>query len=266
MSRESVNRRQFLTLPLAVVLAPLVGVSAEIHSRRGSYAVEVSLLYDTLTLRMTGTIDESVDRDAGRYDVKIGGDGTGVANRIESTGYRRDGVWAPLHTRSWFQVRGRESRSEIHYDHDRRSIEYHFRGETFFFRRLRSVDDAVVVPDGVHVDDVMSVLLNYSDDRWTPGPDGAYRTHVVRRRRSDNEGSDDIDPNARAELVPLVLRITKDEATGKPTAVFDMTRFSSWARRGRPARLVFGTNRRPEVLTSSLMLGTSVTVRFRDPW
>jgi hypothetical protein len=264
MSRTGINRRQFLTLPVVLALAPFATVSAGIHSRRGSYAAEVGLLYDTLTLRMAGTIDETVDRDAGRYDVRVGGEGAGVANRIESTGRRRDGVWAPLQTRSWFQVRGRESRSEILYDHDRRSIEYHFRGETFFLRRLRRVDDTVSVPDGARVDDVISALLNYAEDRWRPGPDGTYGTHVVRRRRRDEEGPDDVDPQGRAELVPLILRIAKEEASGKPIAVFDMTRFSSWARPGRPARLVFGTDRRPEVLTSSLMLGTSVTVRFRD--
>jgi hypothetical protein len=41
-----------------------------------------------------------------------------------------------------------------------------------------------------------------------------------------------------------------------------MTRFSSWAREDEPARIVFGANRRPEAITASLILGTSLTIRI----
>jgi hypothetical protein len=265
MSREGINRRQFLTLPLALVLAPLSSVTAETQSRRGGYAVEVGLLYGTLTLRMAGAIDEAVDRVARTYEVKISGEGTAVANRVESIGRRLNGVWVPSHTQSWFQVRGRESRSEVRYNWDTRAVQYHFRGETFFLRRVRQVDDTLKIPDGVRVDDVISAMLNYADDLWKPDADGRYRTHVVRRRRSDSERPDDVEANARAELAPLDMTVVRDDATGKPIGVFDMTRFSSWARRDHPARMVFDTNRRPELLTSPLILGTSMTVRFRDP-
>jgi hypothetical protein len=87
---------------------------------------------------------------------------------------------------------------------------------------------------------------------------------VVRRRKRDGEGPDDVDPQPRAELVPLELRIAEDTTTGKPVASFDMTRFSSWARADRPGRIVFGTHRRPELITSSLALGTSLTIRLTD--
>ena len=63
-------------------------------------------------------------------------------------------------------------------------------------------------------------------------------------------------------LVPFVLRTTTDSATGRATALFDLTRFSSWAREDRPARIVFGPDRRPEAITTSLMLGTSVDIRI----
>src|SRR2546425_5627954 len=90
-------------------------------------------------------------------------------------------------------------------------------------------------------------------------------THVVRRRRPVNEGPDDVQKFYRAELVPFVLRVTSDPETGKPSALFDLTRFSSWAREARPARVIFGPDRRPELITASLMLGTSVNIRMKAP-
>ena len=264
MPREAITRRQFLTLPLALLLLRGGRVAAEIQPRKGTYAVDVGLLYDTITLRLAGTIDEAVDRATGRYDVRVVGEGSGIANRVESSGRWQNGQWAPVRSASWFQVRGRESRSEVIYDYGRGVVDYRFRGETFFLRRLRVVEDSLPLPEGVRVDDIMSAMFNYADGAWKPDADGVYHTHVVRRQRNDSEGPDDVDPHPRAELAPLAVKIAPDEATGKPTALFDMTRFSSWARRNRPARIVFGTNRRPELITSSLMLGTSVTIRLRE--
>ena len=67
----------------------------------------------------------------------------------------------------------------------------------------------------------------------------------------------------RAEFIPLVLKVGPDPESGKPTARFDMRGFSSWAREDRPARIVFAPDRRPELIESSLILGTSVTIRLR---
>ena len=46
MSTALMNRRQFMTLPLALVLAPFAGVAAEPIIRRGHYAADVGVLYD----------------------------------------------------------------------------------------------------------------------------------------------------------------------------------------------------------------------------
>jgi hypothetical protein len=262
------DRRRFLTLaaaaPLGLLGGRAPGVSAETHSRRGGFSAEVGILYDALSFRVEGTIEEAIDRARGRYHVTAIGGGQGVGTRIESAGQVRGGRWTCDRTSSWFNVRGRESRSEIAYDWAARSIHYRFRGETFFLRRLRVVDDTVPVPESLHVDDVMSALLNYADGHWKPERDGMHRTLVVRRRRRDAEGPDDVDADARAELVPFEMKVGWDPSTGKPAASFDMTRFSSWARSERPARIVFGGDRRPETITSSLILGTSLTVRLRD--
>jgi hypothetical protein len=258
------TRRVFLWLTVGALLGPPRAGAAPSQPRHGRYSVEVALLYNLLSFKLSGTTHESVDPAAGRYDITLVGNGAGIANRIESTGALTGGRWAPVRTTSWFSVRGRESRSVVSHDHARRLIEYHFRGETFFARRLRLVEDRVAIPDAVHVDDVLSALLNHREGRWKPEADGAYRTWVVRRRKRDGEGPDDVDPQARAELVPFELRITEDATTGRPVASFDMTRFSSWARADRPARIVFGTHRRPELITSSLILGTSLTIHLAD--
>src|SRR5262249_7488143 len=168
MQLELLTRRQFLTLPLGVLLLSTTRGAINAQPRKAAYTVEVGLLYDTVTLRLAGTIDETLDRPGGRYDVRIAGEGAGVANRGEASGGWQDDRWVPLRTTSWFQVRGRESRSEVAYDYGRGVVDYRFRGETFFLRRLRVVEDSVPVPEGVRVDDVMSALLNYADGAWKP--------------------------------------------------------------------------------------------------
>jgi hypothetical protein len=252
-------------LPLALLLAPLAGAAAEQEQRRSAYDADVVILYNALTFALAGTIDEAVDRTAGRYQVSVVGSGARISNRIESRGVRRDGRWTPLQASAWFQVAGRESRSDIGYDWDRRTIDYHFRGETFLLRRLRVADDRVTVPPGIHVDDVVSAILNYSDGLWPAQPDGSFLTHVVRRRRPEKEAPDDVQRYYRAEIVPFVLRVSPDPTTGKPTATFDLSRFSSWAKEDRPARIVFSPKRRPEAVTAPMILGTSVSIRLKEP-
>jgi hypothetical protein len=264
MSIAPVKRRDFLTLVLTGLLAPLAPTrtSAEPTGRLGTFAAEIGILYQMLTFRLAGDVQERVSRSAGRYDVRLNGQGDRIANRIESIGVLRDGRWRPVRGTSWFQVHGRESRLEIGYDYDRGVVEYHARGETFFRRRLRVVDDVVALPARMAVDDGISALLNYREGYWTPGPNGILHTHVVRRRRAANEGPDDVAPVYRAELVPLDLRVERDPATGRPAALVDLSLFSSWARPEQPARIVFDADRRPALITGSMILGTSVTVRL----
>lgn len=258
----SITRRAFLALPLGWVVAPLWRAHAQAEELTADYTARVALLYGALRLDVTGTIRESIDRGAGRYEVHIAGQGAGLLNRVESSGTIRDGRWAPIRTQSLFLVHGRESRVEASYDYSRRAIGFKSRSETFFLRRVRTVDDHVPMPDAAYVDDVISAALNYADARWIPGPDGTLVTHVVRRRRGPREGSDDVEGKYHAEIVPFVLKAFPDPETGKPTALFDLTRFSSWARETEPARIVFGFHRRPELITASLILGTSVTIRI----
>jgi hypothetical protein len=227
--------------------------------------VDVSLLYGAFHLHLDGTLTEGVDRAAGRYVVAMAGEGEGITNRIESRGVRLEGRWAPLESHSLFQVMGRESRSDLTYDWTQRTIAYRFRGETFFRRRRRVADDVIVVPDGLHVDDAMSGMLNYADGSWPAQPDGTRLTHVVRRRKPEDEGPDESRGAYRGETVPLTLTLVPDLASDKVSALFDLTPFSSWARREQPARITFDHDRRPESLALDMALGTMVRVEMRYP-
>jgi hypothetical protein len=263
---NNTSRRDFVTVLLTSLLALRTGPAwPETAPRHTAYVVDVKILYGALTLHLDGMLTESVDRPAGRYTVTIVGEGNGIANRIESKGLLRDRRWTPVEAHSLFDVRGRESRSDIVYDWTRRTISYRFRGETFFLRRLRVADDVVAVPDHLHVDDAVSAMLNYADGLWPTQPDGTFETFVVRRKRPENESPDDVRGMYRAELVPLTLRVAPDSSSGRPSGSFDLSRFSSWARRDEPARIVFGHDRRPESLALDMILGTAVKIEMRSP-
>ena len=261
MSMSLVTRRSLLAMPLVLFFRRSPRASADHQVLKATYTADVGILYDMLTLQLRGSIEEIVDHAAGNYRVVATGVGANIQNRFESSGVLRDGRWKPVRSHSWFDIRGRQSRTDVAYDWSKRRIEYKARGETFFLKRIRVVDDVVVLPDGTHVDDVITATLNYADGRWLAQGDGVHRTLVVRRRRSDNEGPDDVASAYRAELVPFELKTVQDPS-GKPTALFDLSRFSSWAKPSNPARIVFATTRRPELITSSMILGTSITIRF----
>ncbi len=263
MSRQVIGRRDFLSLPLAFLLVSLARASADTVAHAAPYRVDVRLLYGALTYRIDEILAESIDRSAGRYEVAMTGEGDGIVNRIESSGVLRQGRWAPLRSRSFFSVKGRESRGDVTYDYTARRIDYHFKGETFFLRRLRVVDDSLPMPDGLLIDDAISATLNYADELWRPQTDGDLLTHIVRRKIASNEGPDDVQAQYRAELAPLTLKVAVDAETRKPTARFDLTRFSSWARQSQPALITFGTDRRPEHLNLPMILGTSVEIGLK---
>jgi hypothetical protein len=262
MSRHLFTRRGFLTLALLLGAAPGRLLAAEPTARRGTYAVDVGLLYSLLTFHLEGALEERVDPVGGRYEVHSTGQGDRISSRLHSRGVLRDGRWTPVAAASHFEVYGRQSRTQIAYDHDRRSVEYHARGETFLRGRLRVVDDVLAVPEGRHVDDAVSALLNYRDGRWTPDGEGRLQTHVVRRRYSDTEGPDEVARAYRAEIVPLVLTVTAEPGTGRPQALLDLSRFSSWARGNQPARIVFDEARRPTLITGPMILGSSLSIRL----
>src|SRR2546430_12626141 len=82
------------------------------------------------------------------------------------------------------------------------------------------------------------------------------------RSQAPDEGPDEVATGYRAELAPLEAKLAPDPENGKSSALFDLSPFSSWMRPSRPARIVFGINRRPELITTSMILGSSLTIRL----
>lgn len=271
LSTRAIDRRQFLTLGVAGAIGALVPLGAGTRAtaapagagetRKSTYEVAAAILYGALRYRAAGTIEEHVDRGAGRYEVKIAGQGTGLANRSEAAGVRQGERWVPVRSASRVSVAGREGRSRIAYDYERRAVAYQARSETFFLGRVRTVDDVVPIPAGVHVDDVVSALLNLGDGVWRPEA-GALQTRMVRRQRVADDGPAEVDRTFRAEIVPVRLAVAPAPGGGRTEALFDLHHFSTWALPRHPARLVFGPEGRPELITARLMFGTSLTIRF----
>jgi hypothetical protein len=255
------RRRTVLGMALAWALARPRRAGGEADARKGAFSARAAILYGAFRFEESGVIEETIDRGAGRYEVRITGRGQEMTTEIESSGVLRDGRWTPLRFTDHFVVYGREARLDITYNHASRLVQYRGRSETFLLRRLRITDDALTVPAGVHVDDVISATLNYAEGRWPAEADGRLVTRVVRRQRAAGERPDDTERRYRAELVPFELRVGSD-ASGRATADLDLTRFSSWAREEEPARIVFGADRRPETITASLILGTSLAIRI----
>lgn len=249
-------------MPLLFLL-PGLARADEAKRRLSTYGVDIGILFDLLTFTVSGTVVEEVDPVAGRYRVSMKGQGPGVTARTDAAGIIRDGRFMPTETRSSHTVRGRESWVALTYDHERGLVQYHSVSHTLLLGRRRQVDDEVRIPPGQHVDDLLSAGLNFAAGTLDVEPDGSYRVMVVRRARSVDEGPDDVSAGGyRAELVTTRFRAAPETGTGRLTALVDITGWSSWARANRPARVVFGADRRLESVRSSLILGSSFTLRL----
>jgi hypothetical protein len=260
------SRREFLAgVPLmpSILLDHGAARGGE-QSRQGtSYQVNIGIFFGLFTFGISGSVEERIDRAAGRYHVVVAGEGPGIANRLESRGVIRGRRLVPTATRLFFNIRGRESRTAITYDHDRGLIEYDHVSHTFLLGRRREVRDLLRPLSDQQVDDVVTAALNYAEGALEADATGAFRTYVVRRARPEGEGLEEVQPAGyRAEIVPLVFRVTPDPQAPRGVAEFDLTRFSSWARTRSPARIAFGSNRRPASIQAELALGTTVRITF----
>jgi hypothetical protein len=223
----------------------------------------MGILFNLLTFKLSGTVVREIDRAAGRYRATMNASGSGITAGTENVGIIKGGRFVPTMTHGAHTVRGRENRVDITYDYERGLAEYHALGYTFFLGRRRQVDDAVRLPAGQHVDDLISAELNFAANALERDPDGAYRITVVRRARPADEAPDDVSADGyRAELATVRFRAVPDAASGRITALVDLTGFSSWARSSRPARVEFGPDRYLESIKTSLILGTTFAVHL----
>ena len=262
MSAE-ISRRFFLGLPIPALLFAPAALAAEAERTTRKYEANISVLFDLLRFTLAGTVTAEIDRAAGRYRVTMNGTGPGLTAQTHCTGTIRDGRFMPLETRSFHTLRGRENRVELTYDYGGQVVEYHAVSYTFLLGRRRQVDDLVRLAPGQHVDDLISAELNFAAGMLEADPDGRFRITVVRRARPDNEDPDEVSAAGyRAELATIRFRAAPDAATGRLTALVDLTGFSSWARANQPARVAFAPDRHLESVTSSLILGTKFTLHL----
>jgi hypothetical protein len=256
-----VSRRQFLLLALALLATRRA--EADAARQRGTYRVDVGVLYGLLSLSMTGVVVAEIDAAARRYRVRIDGQGSGAELHTDTSGIIRDGRFLPTESKGRQTLRGRENTASIRYRHDAGVVEYHSVGYTLLLGRRRQVDDVVRIPPGQHVDDLVSAYLNFAANKLETDADGSYQTLIARRAWKDDEGPDDVSAAGyRAQLTPLRFRVTPDAQTGRLSGELDMKGLSSWARAGQPARMTFDSSRHLESVHTSLILGTTVAVRI----
>ena len=259
------SRRAFLVAPLTLGLLPQLASALPRAGEPLDFTVDVGVLFDLITFALKGVVLKEVDYVAGRYRITMTGEGDKISVHTDASGVIRQGRFVPVDLHSTSTIRGRPSRLDLRYDHDRGTVEYHSVSHTFFLGRRRQVDDVLKLPTGRHVDDLLSAELNFAANMLDRDPDGTYRTYIVRRVRPENEGPDDVSPSGyHAELVPLHFQVTPapDEAPGRLRALIDITGFSSWARHNQPARVTFGPDRHLESVQTKLMLGTTFKARL----
>lgn len=258
-----ISRRRLLALFLATPLMPRWAGAAPSERPTRGYEADVGILFNMLNFSLKGRIEQEIDRAAGRYRYTMTGQGTGVSMRTQGGGIIRDGRFKPTDVQSVHTVRGRDNKTSLSYDYDRGVIEYHSTSYTFLLGRRRQADDVLKLPPGQQVDDLFSAELNFAADKLDRDPDGATRVTVVRRARPANEGPDDVSPDGyRAEFATLKFYTSPESSSGRLMAKVDLTGFSSWAKPSQPARVAFTPDRHIESVESSMMLGTTFTLKL----
>jgi hypothetical protein len=263
---RSWTRREILAGSVAAVLSaclPARPAAASLVRRTLAFEAQLGVLFDLLTFSEHGEAVLEVDQARARYRMTLSAAGPGIASWYETEGRIAQGRHLPVRTRALHTLRGREHRLGVTYDYARGLVEYHAVGYTLLLGRRRQADAILPLPAGLDLDDAVSAALNFAAGRLRQGPDGAYETMVVRRVRPEGEGPDDVAPEGyRVEIVPFRFQVERDPGTGAPMALIDLTRWSSWARPGVPARVVFGADGLPQRIESSLILGTTLRVRL----
>lgn len=256
------RRRLLAALPIGLLFGRGWAHALEDGVSTFTYKLDLSAVFNLLTVSLSGTVVQEIDRRGGKYKVTMEGQGPAITTRTEATGIIRDGRFKPLETRAVHHFRGRQSTSVTTYDYAAQRVELHAVSHTLLLGRRRQVDGILALPPGRHVDDLISAELNFADNTLEHDADGTYHTWVVRRARPKNEGPDDVLAGSyHPELVPLRFRPSPDAATGRLVALIDITRFSSWARPDQPARVAFAPDRQLESVQSFLVYGTTLTVR-----
>jgi len=180
------TRRQLLALlPGGLLVATSRAQALEEGRSVLGYQLDLSILFNFLTLSLAGKVVQEIDRRAGRYRVTMDGKGTAISTRTEATGIIRDGRFKPVESRSVHLFRGRENTVATSYDYERQRVELHAVTHTLLLGRRRQVDDALAIPPGRHIDDLVSAELNFAANTLDHDSEvGADRDRQVEERTS----------------------------------------------------------------------------------
>jgi hypothetical protein len=92
--QPALGRRALLGMALAWALArPRWSAAAATEARKGAFSARASLLFGAFRFEESGAIEETIDRGAGRYDVRITGRGRPSGSRT--------GSWSTAGSRAW---------------------------------------------------------------------------------------------------------------------------------------------------------------------
>jgi hypothetical protein len=150
-----------------------------------------------------------------------------------------------------FRYRRWQGSLDLAYDHAAGRAHYRRTGQTFLLGHRWTANGVVELGDDRPVDDLATTLLNYADRQLEVRAPGEYGTLVLARAAGT--------PYRLAPL-PVRFSVARDPATRRDVSFLDLTPFSSWARAGQPARIVFDAGRRPATFEAALRWGTRVRI------
>src|SRR5690242_21438548 len=105
------TRRQLLALlPGGLLVATSRAQALEEGRSVLGYQLDLSILFNFLTLSLSGNVVQEIDRKAGRYRVTMDGKGTAISTKTEATGVIQDGRFKPIETHSVHLFRGRQNK------------------------------------------------------------------------------------------------------------------------------------------------------------
>src|ERR1700730_15651464 len=165
MSSRFTRRQLLAALPVGLLFPRRWAFALEDGRSVLGYQLDLSILFNFLTLSLTGNVVQEIDRRAGRYRVTMDGKGTAISTRTEATGVIREGRLKPLANS---------------YDYERQRVDLHAVTHTQLLGRRRQVDDKLALPPGRHVDDLISAELNFAANTLERAYDGTYATWITR--------------------------------------------------------------------------------------
>ena len=243
------SRRQLLAaLPLGLLFGLRRAQALEDGRSAFGYQLDLTVLFSFLTLSLSGTAVQEIDRRAGKYRVTMDGQGTGISTRTEATGIIRNGRFKPVETKASIHFRNRENTLHHQLRLHPPAGRYSTRSPTPFCSGGGARSTTCWHPRGPPRGrpDLGRAQLRRRHAR--AGPDGTYQTYgraprPARQRRAGRCLARRLPRRAGTAALPGRARRGHRPADARSST---SRGFSSWARAGQPARVTFAPDRHLE--------------------